>query len=198
MERINKVTFVCQANINRSPAAQYIAETMAARRGLGVEFTSAGLIEPSFLGLSFEMARALRELEYQLPEQHIPTRVTPELLQRSDLVLCFERDQVGQIRAFRGGIRGNVYTLPEYAGFPQEEIPDPHQLIRKTLSSTFIRSLLPGFFRPPFYNMIGYVHPADEREVLEIHVGLALQIERYVEQAIEKIAITHLEVNYAD
>lgn len=190
-EPIRLVTFVCQANINRSPVAQCIAEAMAEERGLtGIRFASAGLIEPPFCGLTPEMAQALRQLGYQ-PPRHVPRKTTAELLRESDLVLCFERSQVEQIRALRGEVGNNVYTLPEYAGFPQEEIPDPHRLIRKTLPSTFIKSLLPSLFRPPFYNMIGYVHPEDEREVLEVHVGLALQIESCVERAIEKIAKTH-------
>lgn len=189
-EPIRLVTFVCQANINRSPAAQYIAKAMAAKRGLDVEFTSAGLIEPPYRTLSSEMAWALRELGYQ-PLLHVPREVTAELLQRSDLVLCFERDQVEQIRALRGGIRGNVYPLPEYAGFPEQEIADPHRLIRATLLSEVIKSF-PPLLRPPLYDRIGHVHPADERGVLEVHVRLAKEIERYVGQAMEKIAVTHL------
>ncbi|MBI2018907.1 hypothetical protein HYS96_04360 [Candidatus Daviesbacteria bacterium] len=192
MEQINSVTFVCWANISRSPVAECIAKAMAEEKGLlGVKCASAGLIEPPFMDLSYEMRSALERLGYQPPKHHIPTRATAELLGNSDLVLCFERDQVRQVRALTGiGEAGNVYTLPEYVGFPEQEIPDPHSLIRATWLSGVINSL-PPLLKPPFYGITGYVHPTDEQAVLKVHIRLARQIEEYVEEAIEKIAKTH-------
>lgn len=191
MGRIELVTFLCEANINRSPVAQCIAEAMAVKRDLGVKFTSAGLIEPPYSALSPEMAWALRELGYEPPRQHIPTRATAELLQRSDLVLCFERSQVEQIRALKGN-GDNAYTLPEYAGFserefPGQEIPDPARLIRATPLAYVLR-ILPSFLKPPFYDRIGHVHPADEWGVYQVHMDLVRAIESCVERAIEKVA----------
>ena len=110
-----KVLFVCTGNTCRSPMAEFIARYEAKKRGIGAEFSSAGLAPG--VALSEGARAAVRELTGAEPEGHQPRRVTKQMFDGADLVIGLTQDHAGMLRAVFGD-RPGLIAMPE-------DVPDP-------------------------------------------------------------------------
>lgn len=187
---VRRVLFVCHANIIRSPAAEWITRIKTA--GSGLEVSSAGLISPPYTTISSEMNSALMKLGYPSFMEHKPRQITSELLSElleedQNLVLCFEGSQVEQLTSLAGNKSLRIHTLPEFAGFPSKDVPDPNDLIQDTFFSRFAASMPIHSLSSGMYNLLGHVHPSDRLAVNGIYLKTAMEIASYVDEVVKRI-----------
>lgn len=141
-DRVQKVLFVCRANICRSPMAETIFKAVTEDRKLAYRAASAGVAALVDEDMAQNARAALEEVGIYAGE-HRARQVSEAMLGEADLVLAMSARQVAAIGR-RFGLRpGKIYTLPEYAiGAPGEEgIPDPYGLTMTTFRAT-VRQLL--------------------------------------------------------
>lgn len=118
-----KVLFVDAGNYCRSPAAEVVARTLAARAGVrGWEFASAGLKDKHVGDLADPRSvEACRERGYDLSA--FRCREISELdFRRSDLILAMDRDNLAQLRERRPA--GVATPIELFLG--DAEVPDPY------------------------------------------------------------------------
>jgi protein-tyrosine phosphatase len=120
-----RVVFVCTANICRSPVAEKVFATEAARAGLAVEASSAG-IGPWRVGepadpRSVDVLRA-----HGYPTEHVARQVGPAEL-AADLIVALDHTHVRALREL-GADPSRVRLLSSFdaAAPPHAEIPDPY------------------------------------------------------------------------
>jgi protein-tyrosine phosphatase len=123
------VVFVCTGNRFRSPLAAAVLTD--ATRGLPVEVSSCGTLE---LGPSPALTEAVAEARrFDLDLSAHRSRCLRELnLDRTDLVVGFERMHVVTAGVHAGARRERVFTLPELVALV-EELPaaqDPDPVVR--------------------------------------------------------------------
>jgi len=171
--------YVCQENWARSPAAEQM--TKARLNDASLHVSSAGITVIGRYGMPNEMAFALKRMNYE-PLQQTPAIITPELLLRQDIILCMESGQVAAVRSM-GAKR--VHTLREFAGLPGN-IPDPSDFIGRFPDFDKIRDM-PYDVRRAVYRLWHGVDRRDEVAVLDLHMGIAHNIETCVNLALEKL-----------
>jgi protein-tyrosine phosphatase len=118
-----KVLFVDAGNYCRSPAAEIVARTLAARAGLqGWEFASAGL-KDKHVGDHADprSVEACRERGYDLSAFRC-REISEQDFRRSDLILAMDRDNLAQLLARRPA---GVHT-PIELFLGDAEVPDPY------------------------------------------------------------------------
>lgn len=93
-EGADKLT-VSSAGVAAWPGAPATKEAVAALAGLGVDLSA-----------------------------HRATRLTPEIISKSDLILTMTRAHREHVRSIQPQAAGKVFTIAEYAGF-EEDVPDP-------------------------------------------------------------------------
>jgi protein-tyrosine phosphatase len=127
VERLQKVLFVCTANVCRSPMSEAIFEALAADAGLPLRAQSAGITALEGAGISRGAAATLEEVGVYVTD-HSATQVSRKMLQEATLVLAMTPRHVYELRGLFGHFPSRVYTLPEYAGVASacEGIPDPY------------------------------------------------------------------------
>ena len=127
MEPIEKVLFVCTANICRSPMAAAILNALAEDEAMLVRAESAGVAALSERPMAPNAEAALREIGIPSGD-HRARQVNETMLREADLVLTMGPRHTAELRRLLGEISTEVHTLPEYvAGIPNnEEIPDPY------------------------------------------------------------------------
>ena len=127
MESIEKVLFVCTANICRSPMAAAIFNALAEDKAMSVRAESAGVAALSGEPIAPNAEAALREIGIPC-EDHRARQVDEALLGEADLVLTMGPRHTAELHRLSGELPTGVHTLPEYvAGTPNnEEIPDPY------------------------------------------------------------------------
>lgn len=154
---MNSVLLVCTANICRSP----MAEAVLRAQGLFAEVQSAGArAAPRGEPVDARAARALQQRGYQLPRRWRSRRVQAEDLQRFDLVLAMDQDNLRDLRelappALQPRLRLFLDCVPGRAG---QEVPDPyfgspqgfeHVLDLLELGATSLRQALQRGGPPP-------------------------------------------------
>lgn len=176
---MEKILFVCESNSVRSPAAETIAGEQIQRLGLNFQVTSAGL-NPNFGYMQYEIREALERMGYTPPMTHTPRRITPRLLDEQSWIFCFEQAQVFPIQDMSPDSAKKVYTLPAFAGEPDQQIPDLNKIARPTLLSEIAMGIRHRGLRTFIYHRLGYIHPDDQEEIINANIQVARVIERYV------------------
>lgn len=123
-----RVLFVCMGNICRSPTAEGVLRALVAERGLdgAVEVDSAGthafhIGEPA----DRRMRRVALDRGYELGSS--ARQVTPEDLDRFDLVLAMDRDNLAELQALNGTGKAGLHLFSDFLpqGSPLD-VPDPY------------------------------------------------------------------------
>ena len=125
---IRSVVFVCHGNIIRSPMAEallrkYLAGSNCHSR---ISVCSAGLVdEPK--GRADERARIVaKEFGVSL-DDHRPQRLSPELIERADVIFLMDRINEARIRVSNPAAAKKAFYLGAYtSGHRRVEIPDPN------------------------------------------------------------------------
>lgn len=119
-----QITFVCTANICRSPMAEKLFNYMAPKRNLNVRADSCGLIEGGHMISTGSLQLLLNQgiLEAQT---HVSKQITPQIVSESWLLLTMEERQRDFIRSNEPHFKHKIYTLNEIVGEPGD-IEDPY------------------------------------------------------------------------
>lgn len=123
---MEKILFVCTANVCRSPMAAAIFNALAEDRGLSHRAESAGVAALTDQPLDRYASAALEEIGIPT-ESHHARQVSREMIEEADLVLAMNPQHVRRLRrAFGDSLEAS--TLPEYLGAASGDdgISDPH------------------------------------------------------------------------
>lgn len=120
---MDTIIFVCTGNTCRSSMAQAIAEHKKKKRGIDVEFLSAGLAAWEGAPASSQALQALKEMGIDL-SHHRARRLNGEMVAQARLLLTMTRSQKERLLALYPWAREKVFTLKEYIG-KEGDIPDP-------------------------------------------------------------------------
>lgn len=117
------ITFVCTANICRSPIAAYLFRKMLNDRHLPYATDSCGVQayphEISLASLQLLMEQGITEAQ-----AHVAKQITPQIVSSSWLVLAMEEWQRDTIRAENPHAANKIFTLNEIVG-ESGDIADP-------------------------------------------------------------------------
>lgn len=119
------VTFVCTANICRSPIAEKLFNKLARERGVNVVADSCGLIEGGHM-ISANSMQLLMEQGIEEAQSHVSKQITPEIVSESWLLLTMEESQRDFIRKQEPNMTHKVMTLNEIVG-ETGDIEDPYR-----------------------------------------------------------------------
>ena len=125
---MDKVLFVCTANVCRSPMAQAIFNVLAEERGLLVQAESAGTAALEGATMAPNAVAALEEVGIY-PEAHRTRQVSPQLIDEVRLVLAMSPQHTETLCHLRRIPPLGIHHLPEYAtGALGEAVSDPYGL----------------------------------------------------------------------
>lgn len=119
-----KVTFVCTANICRSPIAEHLFKFYAKRHGMAFGGDSCGLIEGGGT-ISFNSLRLLVERGVEGAEGHVSKQIDMALVNRSWLILTMEERQRDFLRQAFPLAEHKISTLNETVG-EKGDVSDPY------------------------------------------------------------------------
>lgn len=125
---MKKVLFICTGNTCRSPMAEAIFTRMLKDRGFRaheIKVESAGLHALENENATREAVEVMRTAGIDITP-HRSRSVNETLLQDADLVLTMTRKHRSQLQDIFPHHKHKVYTLAEYSGQPEGEIPDPY------------------------------------------------------------------------
>ena len=119
-----QITFVCTANICRSPMAEKLFNHLAKQRKMNVVADSCGLIEGGHMISTGSLQMLLKQgiLEAQ---NHISKQITPELVSASWLLLTMEERQRDFIRSKEPNFAHKIFTINEIVG-ETGDVEDPY------------------------------------------------------------------------
>ncbi len=126
-KRIEKILFVCAANICRSPMAEAIFDALAEDEDLPVRAESAGIAALEGELMAPNARKVLEEVGIYT-EGRSARQVNETMLKEADLVLAMTPRHVAELRRLFGDYSYKIYTLPGYANGAEdtEGIPDPY------------------------------------------------------------------------
>jgi len=119
---VNRILVVCSGNICRSP----LAKEMFVQALPNIEFDSAGvLVEKSGLDghPAVEHSLTLAEREGLALSEHAAKQVTPDLIERSDLILVMSHEHIDLVAELNSGARAKTLLIGQWIGVG--EISDP-------------------------------------------------------------------------
>lgn len=125
---MKKVLFVCTGNTCRSPMAEALFSRMLQQGDHPadeIKIESAGLYAWENETASPEAIEVMSQLGIDLTG-HRSRLVNEAMVQDADLILTMTRRHRDQLQENFPYLKDKIYTLAEYAGQPNQEIPDPY------------------------------------------------------------------------
>ncbi|MDP3881311.1 MAG: hypothetical protein Q8Q31_00335 [Nanoarchaeota archaeon] len=185
---------VCRGNVNRSPALEALF-AREARKYLDLKVSSAGLNPSDYpRGMSDEMYDILvgRGFYYEarkIWERPGPTILQPEMIEQNDLILCSDPDHVLRIRQsfVEEAFKGKIHTLPEYAGFAGETIPDPSKKLKNISYAARLGIWAVNKFDPEKAHQLKIKKTSNFKRVNRIYQENVDQMMRYIPGALERL-----------
>ena len=110
------IMFVCTGNQCRSPIAAFTMRRLLADRGVnGVDVTSAGTLRYPAHPIDPSAATLLKAdgIDPQAVDAFRSTVLTPELSAAADLIMCFERAQMGELLSRTPGARARTFLFDD-------------------------------------------------------------------------------------
>lgn len=170
--------YVCDGNRIRSPVAALLTRLAAEKEGYtNLNADSAGLRAIEGKRMTSTMEHILRTSGYE-SHSHQSKKVTRELLEDQDLILCMNNQQVNEVKDIASGLEIYVRTLPEYAGFTSEEVIDPHNQVLKI--PVWLGSRIPESPLEIFCSIFNRISPKDEGAINQAHRETVNVINGYV------------------
>src|SRR5262245_21156049 len=109
-----RVLFICTANVCRSPLAEgYLKHLLSSNPVQGVEVESAGVMALNG-SLPFECSVEVAEMMGFNIRTHRARRLTPEIGNTADAILCMETWQAKEVLALEPKWMGKVNLLGNY------------------------------------------------------------------------------------
>lgn len=133
MKEKHRVLFVDRKNMVRGPITQKLMETkseiISQKEGLenNLSVDSAGLepapylSPPNIVNIALEK-RGYKRIQHVVKIIDYQLQIKSEWLKSQDLILCFTNREIEDLFRKYKGLEGIVYTLPAFAGFPNEEV----------------------------------------------------------------------------
>ena len=123
---MKRILFVCTGNTCRSPLAEALARVEARRRGLPLEFGSAGTFAGSTTPAAFHSIRAAGRRGADL-SAHRSRALTAEMLSNVDLAVAMSPAHLDAIRHLDPDVRAELMTefLPPGDERRGSRVPDP-------------------------------------------------------------------------
>ena len=122
-----KILFICTANVCRSPLAEgYCKHLLGNDSAAGIEVASAGVLAHSG-SPAFDCAVEVARLSGFDLQPHKARRITLEMADESDLILCMETWQASRVLDLDQNLIGKTQLLGNYHPSRQRllQIPDP-------------------------------------------------------------------------
>jgi protein-tyrosine phosphatase len=120
------ILFICSGNVCRSPMAEAsLKSRVPADLKSKLHISSAGLSTLSGLAPTVEAELSARLKNYDL-SAHRSLPATEVLLDKSDLILCMEKNQVKAIQTRMPHIANRVHLISDFGGKHGRDIPDPY------------------------------------------------------------------------
>jgi len=121
---------VCRANIIRSPFIEKVLQHSAKKYNLNLIVDSAGLNAKDGGEFSSEMQDFLKKyFGWNCPDlNHSSKKVNSRWVNSQDLILTMNPGQKKEILELYSPLE--IFTLPEFVGFPKKEIKDPSKFIK--------------------------------------------------------------------
>lgn len=120
------ILFICWGNICRSPMAAVVAETMAARDGINVTFSSAGVsAEEAGNPMDSRAVAVLKQAGYPVGP-HVAHKATAQEVVDADLVIGMEQLHLTKLRQLAPAV-DDLYLLTDFDrdAVPGSEVADP-------------------------------------------------------------------------
>ena len=121
-----KILFVCHGNVGRSPSAEFLFKDMVNRAGLAdrFEISSAGSALEA-VGIPFDARAKQRLIDNGIKfDDHVARLITQEDFDESDMIICMDDFNVGEIYRLFGDV-SKVSKLLDYTDRAGVEIDDP-------------------------------------------------------------------------
>lgn len=120
-----KVLFVCSGNTCRSPMAEGIAKSLAARSGVsGREFLSAGLNVVPGARASRQAVEAMAARGIDI-DRRLAQQVNAQMVGEADLILTMTHAQAEMLRDELPKHASRIHALGDYVGMPVD-VEDPY------------------------------------------------------------------------
>jgi len=109
---------VCTGNVFRSPVAEQITRRLLGDSGINVE--SAGILDYDGPPLPPEILELARRYGVDL-SLHKPRRVSAEMTDVADLILVFDKKQVGELVKMFPRARRKTQAIKSFAGWSDDK-----------------------------------------------------------------------------
>jgi protein-tyrosine-phosphatase len=111
--RIRNVLYVCTGNVFRSPVAAEMTKQVLGDTNVKVE--CAGILKYNGTPLPEDVMELTERHGIDL-STHIPKQVNAKLVEAADLILVFDKKQVGELTEKYPHAKNKIYTIKNYAG----------------------------------------------------------------------------------
>ncbi len=116
-----KIMFICTGNICRSAMAHKMLEKRAKEENKDVEVYSCGIYAQNGDIPTYEALTVMNDYGIDL-SNHRATNIRNSNIKDMDVILCATTAHKNNVIAMYPELKDRVYTMKEYAGFPQNDI----------------------------------------------------------------------------